>query len=361
MALRTLERHRLEPTSHEAVEFKKFMCPPAEPGRTLDAVTPDVRIKRDLLVGMDLALPFRRSGSNKLKMWVIQDPAQGPVFPSAPVRVRQGQVVHCATNAKGNDHTIHWHGIEPTPMNDGVGKHSFEIKGNYTYQWLAGNPGLYFYHCHKNTPLHFEMGLFGGLIIDPPEGPGHVQAAGAPGDVLAVDREVIWVCTAHDSRWHRLGTDAFLINCGASPNERSTFTTDGVLNDWRPDVFTISGTVQRDDGTPIAPTGDAAKARRDETILIRLLNASYALQEYRIGADVTIIAEDGRSYGVGPYNKYCRPRTVRAGTPIRVTSAMRYDLIVKPTVAGSIPFTVDYIDWQGRRTYGQARTSIKVS
>jgi hypothetical protein len=65
-------------------------------------------------------------------------------------------------------HTIHWHGIEPTPLNDGVGHCSAEF-GSNIYQWQPNFIGSYFYHCHRNTMQHFEFGLFGFLPIEPPD------------------------------------------------------------------------------------------------------------------------------------------------------------------------------------------------
>ena len=53
-------------------------------------------------------------------------------------------------------------------MNDGVGHCSMEI-GKYIYQWQPNFIGSYFYHCHRNTVQHFEFGLFGFLIIEPPD------------------------------------------------------------------------------------------------------------------------------------------------------------------------------------------------
>ena len=113
-------------------------------------------------------------------MWVIGNPDGLTTFPSQLIRVRVGQGVQVETKTSIGPHTIHWHGIECTPMNDGVGKHSFEIHGSYTYQFTPRAPGFYFYHCHRNTTLHFEMGLLGGLIVDPARGQGWVVAANAP-------------------------------------------------------------------------------------------------------------------------------------------------------------------------------------
>ncbi len=93
----------------------------------------------------------------------------GGNFPAATIRVPRGVIFHSHSTGTGPPpHTIHWHGIEPTPINDGVGHCSMEI-GDYTYQWQPNHIGTYFYHCHRNTVQHFEFGLWGALIIEPPD------------------------------------------------------------------------------------------------------------------------------------------------------------------------------------------------
>lgn len=90
-------------------------------------------------------------------------------FPAPTYRAPRGAICHNRTAAQGPPpHTIHWHGIEPTPMNDGVGHCSMEL-GQYTYQWQPNFIGTYFYHCHRNTMQHFEFGLAGLMIFHPPD------------------------------------------------------------------------------------------------------------------------------------------------------------------------------------------------
>ena len=92
---------------------------------------------------LDVALPFRLpNGNKKIRMWVIGNPDGKRSFPSEAIRVRAGQNVHVETTTSKGPHTIHWHGIEGSPMNDGVGKHSFEIKDTYTYQFTPRESGF---------------------------------------------------------------------------------------------------------------------------------------------------------------------------------------------------------------------------
>jgi len=111
--------------------------------------------------------------------------AKSGTYPAACVRMPRGCLFHGQTAGHGPPpHTIHWHGIEPTPMNDGVGHCSMEI-GNYTYQWQPNFIGTYFYHCHRNTVQHFEFGLFGLMVFDPPDAIyASIQTANADGTVV---------------------------------------------------------------------------------------------------------------------------------------------------------------------------------
>ena len=137
-------------------------------------------------VNRKMAMPDGR----EIEFWSFEDRLQDSdvevVVPGSTIRVSEGDIVHVEVKPSKRQHTIHLHGIEADTFNDGVGHTSFEVTGSYTYQFRAGAPfralsdptpqtrgaGTYMYHCHVNTTLHFHMGMFGALIIDPASGPG---------------------------------------------------------------------------------------------------------------------------------------------------------------------------------------------
>jgi len=127
-------------------------------------------VQRDLLHGLDIP---SWDDLKKLKFMVFRD-ADNPAtssgnYPGATIRVPRGVIFHADSQGHGPPpHTIHWHGIEPTPINDGVGHCSMEI-GHYTYQFQPNFIGFYFCHCHRNTVQHFEFGLYQALLIEPPD------------------------------------------------------------------------------------------------------------------------------------------------------------------------------------------------
>ncbi len=357
--------------------FNKHVCPPTFGGGPIDPVTPTRLIARNLAVNADLEL----KDGTRIPIWILEDPDDkdgGQVFPSKTIRTVEGDIVHARAGSRLNTHTIHWHGIEPSPMNDGVGKTSFEVSGNFTYQFATNQAGTFIYHCHKNTALHFEMGLYGALIVDPkkpigPEaegvpdppypagGPGFVAAFNPPTHLVKYDVEALWVPDDIDTRWHKLNHDAFMPKCDPNdPAAAKNFTNDGILNDFRPDIFVISGEAKRiDDDSPFEKA--AVNCRVGQTVLIRLIDATYTVNEIRLGLPAHIIAEDGYPYGAIPRTQYSHPVDLAPGQPLRFTAAMRHDLLIRPTKAGKFPCTIDYFHWvTGRKLY-TATTFINVT
>jgi len=346
----------------EVAMFFKHICPPTFGGGPVDPQPATVELARNLLVGEKFRIPDGRD----IDIWIIEDPDDnvgGRVFPSKAIRVNQGDTVRVRVGSQGDTHTIHWHGIEPSPVNDGVGKHSFEVSGNFVYQFTPRQAGTYFYHCHKNTTLHVEMGLYGLLIVDPPGShPNFLPRQSFTGGPF-YHVEAFWVSDEFDTRWHTLGHDAFMQDCVPDdPVGPQTFSRDGFLNQFKPDVFLITGVARTSDATPIADPRVAVSARVGQTILIRTLNAGYTVQQYTIyGLPATVIAADGRPLGATPETRYSAPFVIPAGRPFRLTSGRRFDLILKPTRPGVYPATVEYFDWITGRRYAVARTTITVN
>lgn len=257
----------------------------------------------------------------------------GNVFPSPAMRVTQGQVVQTRLNVPMMMyHTIHHHGIEPEYRSDGVGHLSGDVNGNFTYQWRPAHAGTYFYHCHTNTVLHAEMGMYGALIVDPPEGPGTAFENGPTYDV-----EAIWAVDEIDSYWHNLGWTAG--TCGGNVG----------LHDLNPDYFIITGV----DGAQSALTapGVAVTMNRGQRLLVRYICAGYLPQEIRFGGlSAEIIASDGRPL----------PNPVSVNK-INAVSAERYDCIIQPTTRGTYTVEIDIKDWITGNVLGTARTRITVN
>ncbi len=309
-----------------------YPASPATPGLT----TADITFNRSIYMNGSMRMDDGRSVS----IWGFRDGGGGMGggmgggdFPSPPIRVTQGQLVHTILNNPGMMwlHTIHHHGIEPSTENDGVGHYSFDVRGSYTYQWRPSHAGTFFYHCHTNTVLHAEMGMYGALIVDPPEGPGTLFSGGPTYDV-----EAIWACDEIDSSWHRLNWAAG--TCGG----------DAGLNSLNPDYFIISGV----DGKRSALTDPrvATTVAVGQTLLVRYICAGYLPQRITFGGlTASMVMSDGRAL----------PRPVDV-TSMDACSAERYDFIFQPDQPGVYEVTIDTLDWVTGNVLGTARTRITV-
>ena len=91
--------------------------------------------------------------------------------PSPTIRVEVGDDVRVLLhNTHYLPHTIHFHGtIHPNAM-DGVPEitQAPVMPGQtFTYEFVAREPGTFWYHCHVQPDVHVLMGLAGMFIVEP--------------------------------------------------------------------------------------------------------------------------------------------------------------------------------------------------
>ncbi|MCM2358909.1 MAG: carboxypeptidase regulatory-like domain-containing protein [Geobacteraceae bacterium] len=393
-------------------------------------VTTPHTVTRDLMHGMRVPT---WDGLKELEFFVFSDDdnpfTAGGTWPAATIRVPRGAVFHGQTQGKGPPpHTIHWHGIEPTPQNDGVGHCSMEI-GQYTYQWQPNFIGTYFYHCHRNTVQHFEFGLYGMLLIEPPDAffasqvlglatipVGHCRdgkrrtaanlaefpqfpdfnsnllTASDPwnGDprlkfatdphamTVAYDVDALWVVDDRDSVWSDLARNphATFPAHGTIPGVNDGFFQNGdiltpaaptdffAFHDFNADYWFVTGvpvpaqkggTAQIPPGivipaplnSGVAGTQVSISAETGQTIFLRCLDAAYNSARVTFPVNVVIIAWDGRALGQPPYG-HNEAYLVPAGTPIDMSTARRFDALIRSTVPINDFATVEFINTRGQ-------------
>jgi FtsP/CotA-like multicopper oxidase with cupredoxin domain len=266
-------------------------------------------------------------------------------------------------------------------MNDGVGHLTFEVGGGrYAYQWLAGEAGTYFYHCHRNTTLHFERGMYGLLIIDPPVvgapfrdgGPGATNVGDAN---VQYHAEALWVADDIDPRWHALGVADGLGK--VDQDARTGFVKiddpdNPHLNDFRPTVFVVTGRaahltdpdplIETFPGTAITPA-----VRRGQRLLVRTLNAAYAQTRWTFPAELpgTVTAADGRTLGREPFGRYSRPQSLASmGHTFDLSVARRWDVLLDiPTnvAPGNYDVKVGFHHWISGDLLREVRLRIVVT
>src|SRR5947209_694243 len=296
----------------------------------------------------------------EIRHWGFTDETGVKSYPSLPIRINAGDLVQNTLKPSIRQHTIHHHGIEPSAFNDGVGHTSFEVTGHYTYQWRAHpqTQGTYFYHCHVNTTLHVNMGLYGGLIVDPPgqdpAAPGRKKVFADQPDAWDYDVEAIWAPQTIERRWHFLNHAAGL--CGE----------DAGLNVLKPDYFLINDQGQAADGSPITAPNVAIKAKAGDNVLIRTIHAAYVPVTYDFGSlDAMVIENDGRPLRTKMDLSGLQPRGEMFAIPWKETvqrtaSAERWSFLIQNVSPGVYPIELRFHQWITDKVEGVARTTLTV-
>lgn len=90
--------------------------------------------------------------------------------PSPTLRVEEGDAVEVTLyNTHYLPHTIHFHGTSQPNNMDGVPHMTQDAVApgkSFTYRFVAGHPGTFWYHCHVQEQVHPSMGLAGMFVIE---------------------------------------------------------------------------------------------------------------------------------------------------------------------------------------------------
>lgn len=90
--------------------------------------------------------------------------------PGPELRLRQGEALSVMfDNQTDQGSAIHWHGIRINNAMDGVPgltQDLVEAGGQFDYNFVAPDPGTYWYHSHARSWEQVERGLYGPLIVE---------------------------------------------------------------------------------------------------------------------------------------------------------------------------------------------------
>jgi FtsP/CotA-like multicopper oxidase with cupredoxin domain/Cu/Ag efflux protein CusF len=262
--------------------------------------------------------------------WVFAPEGKGMCsparLPSPTIRVEVGDHVRIHLhNTHYLPHTIHVHGtIHPNAM-DGVPDFTqapVRPGGTFTYEFVARQPGTFWYHCHVQTDVHVLMGLAGMFIVEPNRPRNNfrhvIVGAGRIPDLAKAEieegyqREFSLVYTDIDDRLNRI--PATITN----PSEierrmhRNYDTTQR-----RPNIFLLNGR-----SFPFTLRDTPIDVRSGERVKLRILNAgARTIALHTHGHHPIITALDG--YPVPPAQRLARD-------VFSVLPAQRVDLDLRP-------------------------------
>jgi hypothetical protein len=244
----------------------------------------------------------------------------------------------------------------------------------------AGIDGLF--RCAANVAAFQFPGYLAGAPVFGVAGPFDVGVGDPHAFTVPYDVEAMWVLDDRDSTWSDLAPGAFTTFPAFGPNpgvDDSFALRPGAqgffaFNDFHPDYFFVTGiqfqghvgdqvpaNIQSPAaifGTPdgtipavlnsgVSGTLVAINARVGQTILVRCLDAAYAKAKVTFPVDVVIIAWDGRALGVPPFGLYNHAYLVPANTPIDVSTARRFDALIRTTATMNSFVNVDFINTRG--------------
>jgi FtsP/CotA-like multicopper oxidase with cupredoxin domain len=142
---------------------------PTDPTGLPEATRPEVlELGHGDTLELQVGPVAKRLGDTMVRMLGYNGSIPGPTL-----EVRQGSeiIVH-VTNQGDLDTTVHWHGLRLENKYDGVPHETqapIPVGGEFTCRIQFPDAGLYWYHPHIREDYTQELGLYGNILVVPPD------------------------------------------------------------------------------------------------------------------------------------------------------------------------------------------------
>ncbi|MCC2249344.1 multicopper oxidase family protein [Virgibacillus sp. AGTR] len=256
---------------------------------------------------------WKLTAENTINAWTYND-----TVPGEQLRVKEGEVVKVnLTNELQEPVSIHWHGI-PVPNTEdgipGITQDAVLPGESYTYEFVANDPGTYWYHSHQNGVDQLDKGLYGTIIVEPTD----------PKEEADIDRDYTLVLDEWESGNYQVeNTDNTDHDNMDMNNKSGMMDGKGMGHDMSSyDIFTINGR-SYENSKPL-------KVRKGDLVKLRFINAGYMVHQIHIPIDYKITHVDGQ--------KVNKPQSVNKSL-FEIAPGERID--VEFTADGSSNFTID--------------------
>lgn len=238
-------------------------------------------------------------------------------IPGEQIRVKQGEVVKVnLKNELEEPVSIHWHGIPVPNTQDGIPGVTQDavVPGEtYTYEFVANDPGTYWYHSHQDGVNQLDKGLYGTIIVESEEDEKYDR------DYTLVFDE--WESGDHTETELQTETDGMEgMDHNSMDMENGQMMMSHDMSTY--DIYTINGKTY-EENKPL-------KVKKGETVKLRFVNAGYMAHQIHIPVDYKVTHVDGQ--------KINKPQIIN-GSVFEVAPGERVD--VEIVANGSEDFTID--------------------
>jgi FtsP/CotA-like multicopper oxidase with cupredoxin domain len=153
---------------HHGAQTSAFEELPTETEGLPEAKRPEVvQLADGDSYDLEIAAVAKRLGDATVRMLAYNGSVPGPTL-----RLPQGATVTVHVTNRGDvDATVHWHGLRLENRYDGTHdtQAPIPVGETFTYRVNVPDPGAYWYHPHIREDYGQEMGLYGNILVDPPE------------------------------------------------------------------------------------------------------------------------------------------------------------------------------------------------